>query len=97
MGGMILTKSLVLSDTPVDQVKTLPGGEGATDAAAASRKRLMLSVAEKEKLLNWDTLVASEEALQHNEQVEFIIQQFRGRNKSLSSSLLPSSPFYLSA
>lgn len=49
----------------------------------------MLSVAEKEKLLNWDTVVASEEALQHREQVEFIVQQFRRRNKSLSFFLLP--------
>ncbi|XP_075899014.1 F-actin-monooxygenase mical2b isoform X6 [Nelusetta ayraudi] len=47
-------------------VKTLPGDEGA--AAAVSRKRLMLSVAEKEKLLNWDALVAPEEAPQHREQ-----------------------------
>lgn len=63
----------------MDKVKTVSEEEGAADAAAASRKRLMLSVAEKEKLLNWDTLVASEEAGRHREQVEFIIQQFRGR------------------
>lgn len=74
----MLTQTLLLSDSPVDKVKTLSGGDGAA-AAAESRKRLMLSVAEKEKLLNWDTLVASEEAPPHSEQVAF-----RGRNKSLT-------------
>lgn len=92
---------LILTKTLVPVVKTSPRGEGAA-AAAASRKRLMISTAEKEKLLDWDTVVASEEALEQREQVEFIVQQFRWRNKSPSSSstspspsLFPSSPFYL--
>lgn len=77
---MILTETLVLSNSLVDKVKTPPGDEGAAAAAAAvSRKRLMLSMADKEKLLNWDALVAPEE--QHREQVEFIVQQEGGREE----------------
>lgn len=53
-------------------MKAPPGGEGGT-AGAVSRKRLALSPAEKEKLLNWDAPGASEEAPQHREQVEFLV------------------------
>lgn len=94
---MVLTETLVLSNSLVDKVKTLPGDEGA--AAAVSRKRLMLSVTEKEKLLNWDALVAPEEAPQHREQVEFIVQQEGGKEGGINPPPPPpsSSPFHLSA
>lgn len=61
------------------------GGELTT---STQRKRLMISLSEKEKLLNWDELVTPEETPsntknihQHKEQVEIIICQ--DRNSSL--------------
>lgn len=51
---------------------------------STQRKRLMISLSEKEKLLNWDVLVTPEETPshpknihQHKEQVEIIICQDR--------------------
>lgn len=48
--------------------------------ASSPRKRLMLSASEKEKLLNWDTVVSSEESANSHrkskEQVDFKIAAF---------------------
>lgn len=68
------------------------------------KKRLLLSLSEKEKLLNWDVPVTSEEtpnntkdAHQHKEQVEFILGQGSNIEKVVIPHMRCPSPLYLSA
>lgn len=101
----LLTRFSFCQNLLVDGAKTPEGSEENKERnAAIPKKRLLLSVSEKEKLLNWDVPVTSGEtpkntknARQHKEQVEFIVRQGSSIETRVILHMRCPSPRYLSA
>lgn len=101
----VLTRFSFCQNLHADGAKTPEGSEENKEPnTAIPKKRLLLSVSEKEKLLNWDVSVTSEETSnntknthQHTEQVEFIVRQGSNIETRVILHMRCPSPLYLSA
>lgn len=100
-----LTRFSFCQNLHADGAKTPEGSEESKERnTAIPKKRLLLSVSEREKLLNWDVPVTSEEApnntkntRQHKEQVEFVVRQGSNIETRVIPHMRRPSPLYLSA